>query len=319
MDGSLAVHVQEGQRVTTGEKLVELEPFDLLQREQEAANSLAALEAEYARMLAGFRAEEIAQAKARYEQFQARYDLLVAGPRRQEIEAAKGRVQLADSEMLLAEQNYSRAQTIVERKGISPRRSLMPMVETTRRCSGRTLVRRQELDLLEVGTREEEKREARARLDEAEQAWNLTKNGYRKEEIEKAKAARDAASSALAVIREQKKELVITCPIDGVIEALDLQKGDLVPSGGPVLSVMDDSQLWVRAYVPQNRVGLQIGQNYWSPSTVFRKKAFRASSPSFLVRRNSPPATRRRRRNVPSKSSASRWRSRTARQNCGRG
>ena len=60
----LAVHVQEGQQVTAGEKLVELEPFDLLQREQEAASSLAALEAEYARMLAGFRPEEIAQAKA---------------------------------------------------------------------------------------------------------------------------------------------------------------------------------------------------------------------------------------------------------------
>jgi HlyD family secretion protein len=27
-----------------------------------------------------------------------------------------------------------------------------------------------------------------------------------------------------------------------------------------VLSVMDDRQLWIRAYVPQNQVGLQVGQ-----------------------------------------------------------
>ncbi len=136
------------------------------------------------------------------------------------------------------------------------------------------LVRKQELELLEVGTREEEKREAKARLDEAEQAWNLTKNGYRKEEIERAKAARDAARAALDVIREQKKELVITCPIDGVIEALDLQKGDLVPSGGPVLSVMDDNHLWVRAYVPQNRVGLQIGQKLLVTVDSFPDESF---------------------------------------------
>ncbi len=49
-----------------------------------------------------------------------------------------------------------------------------------------------------------------------------------------AKAARDAAEAALDVIREQKKELKISCPVDGVIEALDLQKGDLVPAGAPV-------------------------------------------------------------------------------------
>lgn len=122
------------------------------------------------------------------------------------------------------------------------------------------VVRRQELELLTLGTREEEKREGKARLDEAEQAWILAKNGYRKEEIERAKAVRDAAQSALDVIREQTRELVITCPSDGVIEALDLQKGDLVPTGAPVLSIMDTSHLWVRAYVPQNQVGLQVGQ-----------------------------------------------------------
>ena len=66
---------------------------------------------------------------------------------------------------------------------------------------------------------------------------------------------------ALDVIGQQKKELVISSPVDGVIEALDLQTGDLVPAGAPVLSVMDDRQMWVRAYVPQNRVGMQVGQS----------------------------------------------------------
>ena len=92
---------------------------------------------------------------------------------------------------------------------------------------------------LSLGTRDEEKREAKARADEAEQAWNLVKEGYRTEDIAKAKAARDAAQAALDVIGEQRKELVVTCPVDGVIEALDFQKGDLVPAGAPVLSVMD--------------------------------------------------------------------------------
>ena len=255
----LAVHVMEGQRVNQGETLVDLEPFDLLEREQEAAMSLAALEADYKRLSAGFRPEEIAQTKARYEQFKAQYELLVNGPRPQEIEAARGRVQFAESEQLLSEQNYQRSKQLLSENAIS-QEAFDTAVEQLDAARALLVVRQQELSLLEAGTRKEEIQQAKARLDEAEQAWSLAKNGYRTEEIEQAKAARDAAAAALDVIGEQKKELVITCPIDGVIEALDLQKGDLAPAGAPVLSVMDDSHLWVRAYVPENRIGLQVGQ-----------------------------------------------------------
>jgi multidrug efflux pump subunit AcrA (membrane-fusion protein) len=42
-----SVQVQEGERVKAGQALVELEPFDLLEREQEATMLLAAREAEF--------------------------------------------------------------------------------------------------------------------------------------------------------------------------------------------------------------------------------------------------------------------------------
>jgi multidrug resistance efflux pump len=270
----LAVYVVEGQRVQRGDTLVELEPFDLLQREQEATQSLAALEADYQRLVAGFRPEEIAQAKARYEQFLARYDLLVAGPREQEIEAARGRVQVAQGELKLAAQDYERIAELVRQNAIA-RAEFDAVSEQREAAQAMLLVRQEELGLLEAGSRDEEKREAKARVDEAEQAWRLTSNGYRSEEIGKAKAARDAAQAAVDVVREQRKELTVTCPVDGVIEALDLQKGDLVPAGAPVLSVMDDSRLWVRAYVPQNRVGLQVGQKLRVTADSFPEQPFR--------------------------------------------
>lgn len=255
----LTVLVSEGQRVRQGEPLLQLEPYDLLDREREAEQSLAALEADYRRLQAGFRPEEIAQAKAKYEQYRARYDLLVQGPRPQEIEAARGRLQLAESELVLAQQDYDRNMQLIDQNAIS-QAELDATVERMDVARAMVIVRKQELDLLNEGTREEEKREAKARVDEAEQAWLLAKNGYRSEEVDRAKAARDAAAATLATLGEQKKELTVTSPLDGVIEALDLQKGDLVPAGAPVLSIMDDQHLWVRAYVPQNRVGLRVGQ-----------------------------------------------------------
>ena len=278
----LRVHVDEGQRVQQGETLVELEPYDLLQREQEAAQTLAAREADYQRLLAGYRGEEIAQAKARYEQYRAHHDMLVAGPRPQEIEAARGRLQLAESEQVLAQQNYNRSKQLIRDSAIS-QAEFDATLEQLDAASALLIVRKQELELLTAGTREEEIREAKSRLDEAEQAWNLVTNGYRREDIESAKAARDAAQASLEVIREQKKELVITCPTDGVIEALDLQKGDLVPTNAPVFSIMDMSQLWVRAYVPQNQVGLQVGQELLVTVDCFPDEPFKGVI-SFISR-----------------------------------
>ncbi len=144
----------------------------------------------------------------------------------------------------------------------TPRRSRNSTTrgEALEAASANVLVRQQELELLETGTREEELREAAARVEEARQGWELMRHGYRREEIEQAKAARDAAQAALEAIRRQKEELSIKSPIDGTIEALELQPGDMVAPGAPVLSMLDQNHLWVRAFAPQTRVGMQIGQ-----------------------------------------------------------
>jgi HlyD family secretion protein len=118
----------------------------------------------------------------------------------------------------------------------------------------------EELNLLEAGTREETVRSARAKVEEARLAWELAKKGFRDEEIAQAQAARDAAAAAVDAIGQRIDELTIRSPVDGVVEALDLQRGDLAPAAGPVMSLMDVSHMWVRAYVPENRLDLELGQ-----------------------------------------------------------
>lgn len=253
-----SVLVEEGDPVAKGQLLVELEPFDLLQREQEAIEVLAQREADYQRLRAGFRAEEIAQAEARSRQAQAYLDKLKAGPRKQEIEAAHGRVEVAEAALILAKQNYVRRNELFEKNTIS-REEFDSASKELDAANAEVAVRRQELDLLEAGTREEAIREAEGQLAEAKAAWDLVKNGSRAEDIAAAKAARDAAQASVEVIREQKKELQITSSVDGFVESLDLQPGDLVAASAPVLSVLDQENLWVRCYVPQNRHAIDVG------------------------------------------------------------
>ena len=253
------VLVEEGQAVELGQMLVRLEPFDLTQQLHQAEANLAGSEAELQRLEAGFRVEEVGQAKAHYEQLQARLDKLVAGPRPQEIDASKARLRVSQAELQLATENYKRIQGLVNTNALT-REELDRATEALDSANATVTLRREELSLIEAGTREEEIREARATVAEARLAWEVSELGFRSEEISAARAARDAAVAAVAAMQVRIEELAIKSPVAGVIEALELQSGDLVSAGAPVLSVLDTTHYWVRTYVPQKWLDLQIGQ-----------------------------------------------------------
>jgi multidrug resistance efflux pump len=276
------VHAEEGQAVRKGDALLELEPFDLLELEQEAEAQVAAKQAEYDRLQAGFRAEEKGQAKARVGQLQAKLDQLVAGPRPQEKEAARAQLKVAESTLKLAQQNHVRVSGLFQ-KGAAPREQFDEATERLQAAQALVIVRQQELSLLEAGTRTEDIERARAELEEARQALALTDAGYRPEEVAAAQAARDAAQAALAAIRTRKRELRVVAPVDGTVEAQELQPGDLTLPGAPVLSMVDNHRLWVRAYLPENRLDVKLGQKLWVTVDSFPEKRF-AGEVTFLAR-----------------------------------
>ncbi len=253
------VLVEEGQRVRQGQILVELEPYDLLKQEQEAAATLKARQADLQRLEAGLRDEEVAQAAARHRQLVAHLEKLKNGPRPQEKVAAEANLRAAESELKLAEQNHERVVSLAARNA-APQEDLDRASEELQAALARRVVREQELALLKEGTRREEIAQAEAQVEEARQTLLLAEDGFRDEEIEAARAARDAAQAALEALRLRIAELKITASSDGVVQAIDLHPGDLVPPNAPVLSVLDDRRLWVRAYVPEDRLDLQLGR-----------------------------------------------------------
>jgi multidrug resistance efflux pump len=276
------VLVEEGQHVRRGDVLVKLEPFDLLELEQEAEARLAAQQAELDRMQAGFRAEEKAQAAARMKQLQAKLELLEHGPRLQEIEAAKARLLVAESTLELAQQNFTRVEGLFQ-KNAAPREQLDEATEKLHAARAMVIVRQQELSLLEAGSRQEDIEQANAALEEARQALALIAGGYRPEEIAAAEAGRDAARAALAAIHRRKQELQIVAPVDGTVEALDLQPGDLTLPGAPVVAIVDSSRLWVRAYLPETRLDVKLGQPLWVTVDSYPEQRF-AGEVTFLAR-----------------------------------
>jgi multidrug resistance efflux pump len=277
-----SVNAAEGRSVHAGELLLELDPYDLLQRKAQAAAQAQVKRAELDRLKAGFRPEEIAQAEARREQAAAKLEELVNGPRPEEIAAAEARLRQADATRQSAETTFNRINEAFQRNAASPD-ELSTATEQFKVATAAFEARQAELKLLKAGTRSEEIAAARANLHEAEQSVKLMKAGYRKEEIAAAQAAVDAADAELAIIQQQLDELTVESPLDGVIEASEIQPGDLVAANAPILSILDLSHLWVRAYVPENHLDLRTGQSVWVTTDSFPKRRFKGTI-SFVAR-----------------------------------
>jgi HlyD family secretion protein len=253
------VHVSEGETVTRMQPLIEFEPFDLLEREQQALGVLAEKEANLQKISSGFRPEEIDQAKLQYDEALAQLSLIQEGPRKEEIAAAENRVEAAKADLNLASREYDRQANLAKTNAAS--RSEFDVSEEKFKVASATVkVRENELAILKAGSRQQQIEIAQANAEKLRLAWELAKQGFRTEEIEQAEAARDAARAALEAIRKQKAELSLVSPAAGTIDSLDLHPGDLVAPNAPVLTLLSDGDLWVRAYIPQRLLKVQIGQ-----------------------------------------------------------
>lgn len=276
------VLISEGQRVKKGEVLVQLEPFDLQEKKAAAEAELARARSVLEKLKAGYRAEEIAQARAKVDELRAKLAALRSGPRPQEIAAAEARVRAAESELELAQATIERVKQALAASAVGAGE----MDQATRQLKSSQAnlqVRKEELNLLKAGTRAEDIAAAEALLAQATAAAELAERGNRVEDIAQAAAGAQAAEAALKVIEQQVAELSITAPIDGVIEAMELRPGDMVSPSAPVLSMLDTSTLWVRAYVPENRLNLSFGQKLYATVDSFPDRRF-AGHISFVAR-----------------------------------
>lgn len=253
------VLVSEGQAVNSNALLVELDPYDLRERLAQVKAERAATQAALDLAIAGPRTETIENARAARDRYQAELDKALAGTRPEEIKIAEDKVARAEPEMLMAQKDFARVENLHKLGQAAP--DEMDKVTRNLAVAQAELARaRDELALLRAGTRAEDIAAARARLAEAQQTLAELEAGTRPEEITEARARVASAEAAVAVVERQIAELAVRAPVDCVVEAIDLRPGDLVAASAPVIALTDPSEMWVRAYLPENRLDVQLGQ-----------------------------------------------------------
>lgn len=277
------VLTEEGDLVEAGRLLFRLDPFNLRALLAEAKATAAAARAEHERLTAGFRKEEVEQARAKRDRAKAVLEKLIAGPRPQEIEVARQRLNAAEANLRWAETEHARLMRLRE-DAQAAQAEFDQAVRTLKSSQADAAAAQQELALLEAGSRQEDVAEARAALAEAGQALGLLEKGYRSEDVAQAAAQLAAAEARVAAIEAQLDELTVTSPCRCVVEAIDLRPGDLVGSNAPSVALLDLSKLWVRAYVPESRLGaVQLGRRVPIRVDSFPGERF-AAKVTFIAR-----------------------------------
>jgi len=240
--------VDEGQFVRQGALVAVLDSTDLGNEVARRRAELQAAEAALAELLAGSRKEEIAAAEAAMQKAAAALQELETGSRPQEIRAAEAVLASAVAEKDRMEAEFGRAAKLFERNSISREeydrvRAGLEVAGAKAREAG------QQLDLVREGPRVEDIQQARQALAQARAQYDLVKAGPRQETIDQARARVAQAQAALALAQTNLGYATLVSPLSGMVLSKNVEAGEYVAPGTPVVTVGDLVHVWLRAYI----------------------------------------------------------------------
>ena len=243
------VLAEEGTIVDPEAPLVRFDFAELRARLRQSEARLAEATARANQLARGLRPEEIAQSEAAAAQSRALLAAAKSGPRPQEIAQAQADLRAAEADLATATATADRLSKLAQSGDIS-RQALDDATGRRDTLRARSEAARQRLALLQAGTRVEDLQAAQQRTLQAEKVAAVARLGTRPEELAQARARVDQAQAEVAQISVQLAEVEVRSPSRARVETISVRPGDLIPAGRPVATLLEESQTWVRAFVP---------------------------------------------------------------------
>lgn len=266
--------VDEGVLITQGEVVAVLDSSDLQEEVELRRAELAAAQAALAELEAGSRPQEITAAKANLDKAEAALKELETGFRPQEIAAAEATLKAATLEATQLETELARAGRLVKQNAISQeaydraRSNYDVAAQRAREAAER-------LDLLREGVRQEQIAQARAARDQLKAQYELIKIGPRQEQIDQARARVEQAKAALRLAETRLGYATLVSPLSGVVLSKNIEPGEFVSPGTPVVTVGDLVNVWLRAYINQTDLGrVKVGQKAQVTTDTYPGKVY---------------------------------------------
>ena len=116
---------------------------------------------------------------------------------------------------------------------------------------------------------------AEAHTAEAAEHLQLVREGPRAEDIAQGRARVEQARAAVAFAETQLDNTRLVSPLTGVVLSHNIEPGEYVSPGTPVVTVADLAHVWVRAYLNQTDLGrVRHGQQVAVHTDTFPGKTY---------------------------------------------
>ena len=192
--------------------------------------------------------QELALRRAELAAAQAGLAELEAGSRPQEIAAVEATLRSVEAERDRARLDFTRQQELFKRDAISSR---------------------------DLESAQAQIKVAEARVAEAGERLKLVREGPRAETIRGARARVEQARAAVALTEVRLENTKLTTPLAGVVLSHNIEPGEFVAAGTPIVTVADTAHLWVRAYINQTELGrIRHGQKVAVRTDTFPDKTY---------------------------------------------
>lgn len=270
----VALTVREGDRVRRGQLLVRLDDDELRAEVVRLEAALGSAEAQLRDLLAGARREEIEEARASVARARAQLRDLLAGARPEEVEQAREALRSASATRVWTERDFRRAEDLfakelVAAQDVDRARQSYEVAVAQERAARATL------RLVEAGPRPDQIDAARAQLKAARDRLDLLLAGPRPHQVEAARAQVRQARAALALARSRFAEATLASPVDGLVLRKNLEAGETANPGVSILTLVDPTDLWLRAYLPETDVGrITVGMPARISIDAYRDRTF---------------------------------------------
>ncbi len=187
-----------------------------------------------ARLDTGELAQEVALRKAEVRAAEAALAELETGSRPEEIAQAEAVVRRTQADMTRARADLKRLKALYEQDNVSV----------------------QDYDAATTSVAVTE-----AKLREAQEQLRLVKKGPRVEKIDRARAQLQQAKESLSLAETRMSYAALASPLTGLALSHNIEPGEFVAAGTPIVTVGDLEHVWLRAYVNETDLGrVKVGQ-----------------------------------------------------------
>ncbi len=191
---------------------------------------------------------QVAQARATLDSAQASLEKVKAGARPQEISQSEAAMRQAKINLDSTEENYLRMQKLFSEGAVSEQQH--------DQAKGQYEI-------------------AKAQYQAAYESYKLVTEGASQQDIRAVEAQLRQAQSALEIAQSQLNNTVVRAPISGRITSVSAKTGELVSSAVPLLSILDVSELYVKAGISEKDIAsVQVGQEAEISIDAFAQEIF---------------------------------------------